>query len=845
MKKLLTLFLAVMLLAGTLTIGNRIEADEGYQGINNIRIDENGIMTWDPVPGVTRYMIYCPAGLPDGVGDQVMETRYDIHDLLLYNGFGTGDYSARITAEDDDWNIVAQSDSPAYHFTNNNVCPKPSNVRWDGNTVRWDAVGGSEYHYRVKVYEEGHEDRVDLYQTGDLFLDVSESLEYQDRQYYATVQAGKYEWADSEPVSTDKRAGRFTIRDITLSADGNKADFNGFKDDEGNPPYIYNVYVSSLAVSGSVPVYETPFDLDEVLYQLRAETGTYGISGIAFAEGYVQISKMSNEITYDFVKPEGDYVEVFFMSGMGDMEKNYFVTIAGKSIPAPKDPRPYDGWVFTGWYADPECTIPFDFNTPITSDITVYADYEERTYATSAYAYPAEGGNVSINDGPLGPSAGPVFTTAWTSNTLTAKPNDGYAFVAWHLSAPDGVIVNEDLNYWATVEMKNASYYAEFRKGYRITFTDYSGFDRMDTVYVDAGAAYTVPECTYKEPLGMQFVQWNLADESTGSLLGSYQPGDTITVNGNYVLYPEYAVIPNNVTRLSGRLRFDTSLRVAEELKKALDVDKFQCVVLATGDKFADALGGGSLASSYMGPILLTKESQAANINAFIKENLRDDGIVYVLGGTGAVSEKCLEGLEKFDIRRLSGKSRYDTNLAILNEVFIMDRYPILICSGENFADALAASATGLPMLLVNTKKNVLTDAQKEFLAAHPNNPLYIIGGEGAVSKEIEDQLSAYSTPQRVKGSGRYETSVAIAEKFLPWADRTILAYSHDFPDGLCAGPLASALGASILLTRNGNEAAAQKYCYEHNISSGYVTGGAGRIADDTAKYIFNVTEIR
>ena len=42
-----------------------------------------------------------------------------------------------------------------------------------------------------------------------------------------------------------------------------------------------------------------------------------------------------------------------------------------------------------------------------------------------------------------------------------------------------------------------------------------------------------------------------------------------------------------------------------------------------------------------------------------------------------------------------------------------------------------------------------------------------------------------------------------------------------------------------------GKEAPAQTYCSEMVISNGYVTGGTARITDDTAKYIFNVTEIK
>ncbi len=40
------------------------------------------------------------------------------------------------------------------------------------------------------------------------------------------------------------------------------------------------------------------------------------------------------------------------------------------------------GYVFGGWYIDSACTIPFDFQTPITEDITLYAKWLPDTYGS-------------------------------------------------------------------------------------------------------------------------------------------------------------------------------------------------------------------------------------------------------------------------------------------------------------------------------------------------------------------------------------------------------------------------------------------------------------------------------
>ena len=111
------------------------------------------------------------------------------------------------------------------------------------------------------------------------------------------------------------------------------------------------------------------------------------------------------------------------------------------------------------------------------------------------------------------------------------------------------------------------------------------------------------------------------------------------------------------------------------------------------------------------------------------------------------------------------------------------------------------------------------------------------------MSDVLEEELTAYGVVTRIKGSTRYETSVVIGETFFSNAEKAVLAYSDDYPDGLCAGPLAHALNAPILLTKEGKESAAGTYCSAHSIHSGYIVGGDARIPDASARDIFYVSE--
>ena len=301
------------------------------------------------------------------------------------------------------------------------------------------------------------------------------------------------------------------------------------------------------------------------------------------------------------------------------------------------------------------------------------------------------------------------------------------------------------------------------------------------------------------------------------------------------------------VVRLAGRSRYDTSLMTADALKKELGVEKFDCIVLATGKEFADALGGSFLAIRKKAPIILTAEGQQGKVNRYIRENLSEDGLIYILGGTGAVPESCLEGLEGFKQKRLAGKNRYDTNLLILEEGGDPGD-EIIVCTGRNFADSLSAGATGRAILLVGGGFN---DAQRNFMNANNGKYFYIAGGTAAIDENLENDIRNYGQVQRVSGHDRYYTGDALFNAFFkPYGRhgwlyyytpvKAVLVYGDNFPDGLCAGPLAYYSTAPILLVKQGHEYPAY-HCCDPNISGGYVLGGKTLIPSTSVAEIFQL----
>lgn len=291
------------------------------------------------------------------------------------------------------------------------------------------------------------------------------------------------------------------------------------------------------------------------------------------------------------------------------------------------------------------------------------------------------------------------------------------------------------------------------------------------------------------------------------------------------------------VDRIYGADRYKTGFMIADCLKNTLGAERFDNMIITTGKGFADALSGSYLANRKNAPILLTNGKNNSELLQYIDKNLRKGGCIYLLGGENAVSARVEEQLNGYQVKRLFGTTRYETNLEILKEAG-GNMQDLLVCTGKKFADSLSASATGKPIFLVS---NTLSDSQLEYLDGLNINNIYIIGGEGAVSPEQEHILESYGIISRIAGNTRYETSVMVAETFSKNAAMAVLSYSKNFPDGLCGGPLAAALNAPLILTRTEETDAAHRYIQKDQIGSGYVLGGNKLISDDAVRNIFEL----
>ena len=384
--------------------------------------------------------------------------------------------------------------------------------------------------------------------------------------------------------------------------------------------------------------------------------------------------------------------------------------------------------------------------------------------------------------------------------------------------------------------VKVTAYFKESENAEPILW-DATEWDQINPLYTDDEGRYA-----WDVPEGL----WQVRCEKEG-----YEPAESEWLpvpppqtEVNIAMMPLEMPETKVVTRLYGKGRYETSFLMADQLKEAMGVDKFESIVIACGTDFADALAGSYLAAEKNAPILLVGKSEKRinTVTDYVKKNLSANGTVYILGGTAAIPEDMDKALSGIKVERLAGAERYETNTLILKAGGVKDGDEIFVCTGKAYADSLSVSSVGKPILLVKSK---LTTAQINLLKSLKNLKFTIIGGDSAVSQDIENALKPYGTiKERLSGKNRFDTSVQVAEKYFDQPDTVTLVYSHDFPDGLSAGPYAYYKKSPTVLARTKTTGDAKAYVETlENLKTGYVIGGEGLISDEAIMTIFGVED--
>ncbi|MDP9021545.1 MAG: cell wall-binding repeat-containing protein, partial [Actinomycetota bacterium] len=301
------------------------------------------------------------------------------------------------------------------------------------------------------------------------------------------------------------------------------------------------------------------------------------------------------------------------------------------------------------------------------------------------------------------------------------------------------------------------------------------------------------------------------------------------------------------VGRSSGPSRIETAIAVSREhWPQALDV------VLATAYNYPDALAAGALAAELDAPLLLTEQDRLREDIRAELSRLRTEK-VWIMGGTGAVAQQVEDDLRAagYRVERVKGPERFATAADAVRRVGPSAQGEVVIALGshadENRAwpDALsagsfAALADPIPTLL--TASDVLPAPTARALADMNVQRVFLLGGEAAISRSVEDGLrgSGYQV-QRVGGANRFETSAMVAAVVLPRMPagqvHGVYATGANYPDGLSGGALAARMSGPVLLvppdTLAGAPAVADLIrAHANRFDLGTVVGGAAVVAE-------------
>ncbi|HET9187492.1 MAG TPA: cell wall-binding repeat-containing protein, partial [Acidothermaceae bacterium] len=287
------------------------------------------------------------------------------------------------------------------------------------------------------------------------------------------------------------------------------------------------------------------------------------------------------------------------------------------------------------------------------------------------------------------------------------------------------------------------------------------------------------------------------------------------------------------VGRVAGADRVATAAAVA--------LDSFPdggagAVVLARADDFPDALVGAPLAAARNAPLLLTEGAALPKATAdALGEVLAKGGTVYVLGGSKAVPDSVVAQLSGlgYQVTRYAGADRYGTAVAVADA--LGDPSTVLLATGANFPDALAAgpAASHVQGAVLLTDGGRLPAATSAYLSAHAG-AVYAVGGPAA---------KADPSATAVVGADRYATAADVAAQLFAGPSLVGVATGTAFPDALSGGAqLARAGGPLLLATPTGVPAATSGYLagVKTGLTAVHLFGGPNALTDNVTTQLKN-----
>ena len=280
--------------------------------------------------------------------------------------------------------------------------------------------------------------------------------------------------------------------------------------------------------------------------------------------------------------------------------------------------------------------------------------------------------------------------------------------------------------------------------------------------------------------------------------------------------------------RIDGRDRIETAINISKQT-----FNKAKTAIVVRHDLFPDSMTASVLAKLKDAPILLNPTDK---LDSRVGDEIKRLGAeeIIIVGGQNSVSEKVREDLKAYDadknVERIAGADRYGTSEMVAKRVVGITgkKNTGVVASGQVFPDALSvgtfASREGYPILLV--KKDSVPSQIQNAMKDLDINKTYIAGGTNTISTSTEAKLP--NVVERMAGSTRYETSVAIAKSKFGASKEAYIASGEEFADALVISPVSGKYNRPTLLvsTKEANNGLVRSYVKDSKISKLTAIGG-------------------
>lgn len=195
------------------------------------------------------------------------------------------------------------------------------------------------------------------------------------------------------------------------------------------------------------------------------------------------------------------------------------------------------------------------------------------------------------------------------------------------------------------------------------------------------------------------------------------------------------------------------------------------------------------------------------------------------------------------DTLEVAGATRYETAVEASKLAFEGGSDHVVIASGDNWPDAVTASALAgrlhAPLLL--TRKDALPQVVADEIWRLGAADAVVIGGDAAVSETVVEALKPLvgtGVVSRLAGATRYETADAVAREVIALAGdtydgRAFVATGRAFADALAASPLANASGAPVFLTPPEGRAGLRDEMLNGGVTDVIILGGLSAVGAD------------